>query len=106
MAYDLARLAERVHAQLRSNPGQPLKTIAARLQVDRHTLTRALHKHLGRTFRQLRQECLKAAAIHLFQSPEAPSAQWVARQLGYGSRRSFLRWYRRAANADPQHAKS
>ncbi len=91
MSYDLEQLAEYVDDRLRISPFALLKTMAADLNIDRHTIQRALRRHRGCTFAQL-QECHQAQAILGALSGRGNnSAKELAASLGYSSTRSLTR---------------
>jgi AraC-like DNA-binding protein len=106
MAYDLPRLFESVRPQLHSAPNMHLDELSRRLQVDRHTIKKAVKLATGKTFRELRKGILLEQAIKQLRSDPIRSIKQVAYDLGYGSQRSFCRFVRAVAGCSPKELRA
>jgi AraC-like DNA-binding protein len=85
MAYDLTLLAQAVVEHLGDPPYPTLESIAQTLCVNRRTLLRALRLRFGWSFRELRNHCLRAAALDAFAVHPEESIKQVAGRLGYSA---------------------
>lgn len=101
MAYDYKLLAARVILEVDSDPSVRLTTIASRLGVGRHTLTRALQHSGGTTFRELSSASrLRRIATRLCAAPESTIKE-VAYALGYERPGSLARFVRSQRGQTP-----
>jgi AraC-like DNA-binding protein len=91
MGYERIRLAEAVVEALTRTPTTTLKYISATLGVERHTLLRAVAFHYGCSFRCLKNECFRGAAIQLLSGSHYDSVKAIAYSMGYATPRSFSR---------------
>lgn len=87
MAYDRDELFSRVRAALAACPTCSLKSIASELNVSRHTLTRAVRRLEGVTFRQLRLRAI-ADTVATVRSRSRPLiGKELAARAGFRSQR-------------------
>jgi AraC-like DNA-binding protein len=95
MSYDLRVLAANVTQQLCKQPLVLLSDLSRQLEVERHTLGRALRVHCGKSFRELQNETLiKLLDARIAQSP-GKSLKEISLSIGYNQARSLARRFRR-----------
>lgn len=96
MAYDSTKIALDVARRLYLSPGLALKVLATVMSLDRHTVTRAVQRHFGVTFRLLRYHLL-TRRLQGFRVQGGGSksmtaaAASVAKDVGYGSASALRR---------------
>jgi AraC-like DNA-binding protein len=102
MAYDLHGLFNRISHHLRRAPYLQLEEISQLVNVERHTIEKAVKTATGMTFREFRTSMLLEQAMRLLDDNPAQSIKEVAFTLGYNSQRSFCRFIRTAAGCSPK----
>jgi AraC-like DNA-binding protein len=102
MAYDLGALFTRINHQLHSVPCPSLEELSDRLQVERHTIEKAVREATGRTFRDVRSRILLEHAKTLLGGRPNQTIKEVAFQLGYQSPRSFCRFVKATSGCSPK----
>src|SRR5262245_42112660 len=91
MGYDSLGLTTAVVERLRTNPLCSLQECATALGVDRHTITRALKKHLAVTFRELQEQQLRHRVNESFEHHANSSIKEIAVRIGYSCGGSLAR---------------
>ena len=94
MSYSRELICRRVAELLAATPRLRLDEVAARLGVERHTVTRALAR-AGQDFRRLRDEATKAALGRLLTGDAPRSAKMLARELGFSSAAALSHYLQR-----------
>jgi hypothetical protein len=94
MGYDHAKVRREVLRMLNAQPVRSLKSIAAELRVDRHTITRVLRAS-GTNFSQARQEALNSQMDSILGQSRPLLMKEVAQLLGCSSRTLRSRMARR-----------
>ncbi len=87
MGYDRAELVLRVKAVLTKEPTRNLKSIAAELNVGRHTITRSLRLLEGVTFEQCRLRTIAVALDRIRANSRPLTRKELAARIGFSSRR-------------------
>ena len=101
-AHDARTLAERVLALFGDDPGRPLPSAAEvgrRLGLSVSTLRRRLDEE-GTSYRALKDECRRTAALRYLASPALSLAD-VAALLGFDEPSAFFRAFRRWTGTTP-----
>lgn len=98
MGYDPAVVFRRVRDILSRTPGRSLSSVAAELDLDRHTLTRHLRKAASLEFNELRLEFVAMALDRLTQRHRPLLRKEVANELGFRSTRTLGQWIWRVTN--------
>lgn len=101
MSYDRAALASVVIARLRERPQTTLVALSKELNIDRHTIDRALVEHTGLAFRQLKESFTNEAIRSILSDGQIKSIKQAAAEAGYGSAGSFARRTRRTLGMAP-----
>ena len=101
MAYALASLFGQVFSLLVQNPHTTLSSISRALDVERHTIERAVRLSTGRPFRQLRREILFSATSKHLQGEPGESIKEISFALGFRSPRAFARFVRHSSGLSP-----
>jgi len=101
MAYDQRGIAEVVLKGLTACPLMRLREVAESLHIDRHTIERALRDRLGRSFRSVQNELLRATVEQRMRDHPHESIKEMAVALGYDPSQSFSRRWRRIAGCCP-----
>jgi AraC-like DNA-binding protein len=96
VAYNLKRLAEAVVDRLAHTPLVPLRVLARELGVERHTVARALGKHVSTTYRQLQRRSLEARVRRLASVGTPRTSKEIATALGYSRSSALSRRLRRS----------
>ena len=97
VAYEHKLIAEAVGKILLAAPRTTLGAISKRLEIERHTIRRAVLGYFGLTFRELQQKCLLVRASAIRGDGGRPhSAKEVSFALGFRSATSLSRLMRRA----------
>lgn len=102
VSYDSHRLALEVITLLSKEPSLSLTSMAARISVDRHTLTRALRTTWGTSFRDLRCDVLVKEAIELLRDRPALCLKEIAFMTGFSSSKSFSHFIKRMTGLPPK----
>jgi AraC-like DNA-binding protein len=92
MAYDPTRLVLRINEHLRTSPDLSLSRLAGLLNIDRHTIERAVRSATGKTFRQLRNAAMLEKATKLLRSQPQLTKKEIASRLGYSSQSTLSRF--------------
>jgi two-component system response regulator YesN len=74
------------------NPRASLAHISGELQVERHTIERAVKDQKGKSFREYQQDILLVTSLRFLSSGPNRSIKEIAYSLGYQSPRSFCRF--------------
>lgn len=106
MSYDHRTLALRVEAELRANPRLTLAMISNTLQIDRHTVNRALFRTFGVTFRAFKASIQDEAISGALIGGKLMSIKQAAAKAGYGSAGSLARRTRRSMGIAPTKVRS
>ena len=91
MAYYLHGLCEAIIRLLTENPGSGLKTVAAKLGVERHTIEKAVKTCKGVTFRDLRSQIIVSSARRMLVEEPCLTVAQVAHRLGLSSGQTLTR---------------
>jgi methylphosphotriester-DNA--protein-cysteine methyltransferase len=78
MRRSMQNIADLVKDSVANNPLEKLQAIATRLDVDRHTLARALRRYQGISFRELQRLALQQRVHVLMSQATPPSKKQVA----------------------------
>jgi AraC-like DNA-binding protein len=101
MAYEHDGLLQLLEQVVQVEPSVSLKCAATRLGVHRHTAAHIV-KRLGyRGFREWRDEYTLKRALQILRTEPTRSVKQIACSLGFGSGRSFDRWFRRHMMTTP-----
>lgn len=101
MAYDLHRLFNEVHSLLGDDPRITLLEVSHQLQVERHTVEKAVRLESKKTFRELQRQCLYRRACGLLcEAPQKPLKQ-IASTLGYSTVQALHRFLVRTSGLRP-----
>lgn len=106
MTYDLAGLYKRVQSQLASQPCTPLCELSSQLQVDRHTLEKAIRAGNGLTFRELRRNAIMDSVFQMIHANPNWAVKQISYALGYGSPRAFERFVKKVIGTTPAQLRS
>jgi len=107
MSYDLNELAKRVATTLKRQPLTSLAALSRDLRLDRHTVTRALRAHLGKSFREVQDEVLVDFVRTEIARCPTMSIKEIASSVGYNHSRSMARRIRRLTGHSPtEHRKA
>lgn len=101
MAYDLASLCKMVQEALARGRRTGLAKLAEQVNVDRHTLEKAVRITTGKSFRQLQQQALFEKSMKLLHNEPALSIKDIAFRIGFGSPQAFHRFIRRTSGKTP-----
>ena len=101
MSYDTPAFASLVVKRLAEFPHITLVVLSLELQIDRHTLNRALVESTGLTFRQLKNLKHSEVIQALFCHASPGSIKQAAVEAGYGSGASLARRTRRTMGMTP-----
>lgn len=93
MAYDHPQLFRRIVTELEHRPRIKLALLCEILQVERHTVERVVRHTAGQTFRELQRNLILEQAKQLLSRREGQTIKQIACSLGYGSTRSFGRFF-------------
>lgn len=85
MAYDAPRVAQMTLERLRANPRVSLASLSCEFGVTRHTISRHLKTHVGKSFRELQAAAIIAALQTRISGSPSDSVKEIAHCLGYGS---------------------
>lgn len=100
MAYDAALIRQRAEEILSAAPRMRIADLARRLDIERHTLQRALRGG-GQTYRELQQR-MTLAAVHRLRAADSPrTAKSVAYELGFSSPVALAHFLRRHGGDAP-----
>jgi methylphosphotriester-DNA--protein-cysteine methyltransferase len=97
MRRSMQNIADLVKDSVANNPLEKLQAIATRLDVDRHTLARALRRYQGISFRELQRLALQQR-VHVLMSPGHTTLE-KASSLRVGLRIPFVAVTTPAASA-------
>jgi AraC-like DNA-binding protein len=103
--YDHAAIYRQVREALARAPGRNLRAIAEELNVDRHTVTRAIQRQAGLSFAKLQVVYMRQALEQLGRRRQPLLRKEVANQLGLASTRALQAWLERI-NRGSQNASS
>jgi len=99
--YDLHDLFTRISQKLSSSPQLSLEELSLDIQIERHTIERAVRAGAGTTFRDLRKRSMLNAARRMLLENPHWSLKEVAYALGYRSLSAFSRSIKCAAGCAP-----
>jgi AraC-like DNA-binding protein len=99
--YDLQWLADRTIDKIRTNPRTTILAVAELLQVERHTINRAIRQCLGLPPRVLRNQCLREWITEYHSAHPNSTAKEAASALGY-TPSSFARVSKRLLGLSPR----
>lgn len=100
MSYNRSGLVIRIRGALQKRPLTSVTRLAVDLGIGRHTITRALRKNGGKSFRDLQDEYLIDRLVSL-RSSETLSVKQIAYELGYRSPGSLSRRLHRMLGERP-----
>jgi transcriptional regulator GlxA family with amidase domain len=92
MAYLTQGVFEQVQSRLRTHPSSSLADLCHSLNMERHTIERAVRTITGKCFREFRREALFWRARDLLRCEPGKSTKEIAFTLGFRSTRSFDRF--------------
>jgi AraC-like DNA-binding protein len=92
MAYNLKLVFAAVEAQLASDARMMLAAVAANLNIERHTIERAVRQEVGISFREYRQRRLLLAVLQIVSENPMFGSKEIAYRAGYGSREALVRF--------------
>jgi hypothetical protein len=95
VGYNTAIIYREVCEALSRKPGRSLHEIATDLKLERHTVTRAVKRLAGVSFRELQTQYIRRAIQELDLRREPLLRKQIADELGLPSTRSLLGWLRR-----------
>jgi methylphosphotriester-DNA--protein-cysteine methyltransferase len=101
MSYDYPTLASQVKARLQANPQTTLVSLSDELQVDRHTLERALDACFGLSFRELKNQFKDEVIRAALTDGRPKSIKQAAIETGFGSSAALAKRTRRTMGAPP-----
>ena len=101
MSYDHHAIAVRVEALLHTNPRLTLPKLSRELQIDRHTIERAMKTHFHQKFGEVKAAILDAAIAAALASNELTSIKQTAAKAGFGSASSLAKRTRRTLGLTP-----
>lgn len=101
MSYDLVSLSQMVQGALIKTPRSRLSRLAQSLNVDRHTIERAVRTTTGKSFRQLQKEAVLAKSLELLKGEPTLSIKEIAFRVGFESPQGFHRFVKRACGRTP-----
>ncbi len=99
--YDLHDLFSRISQKLCLSPQLSLEELSFDIQIERHTIERAVKAGAGTTFRDFRKRSMLNAAQKMLRENPHWSLKEVAYALGYGSLSAFSRSIKCAAGCSP-----
>jgi AraC-like DNA-binding protein len=101
LAYDLMGVFEQVQALLEDNPRIPMAKLSRELNVDRHTIGKAVQLAAGMPFRTWKRGLLFHQACQLLAGTPDRRIQAISSGLGYSSLASFRRFVGRNCHLSP-----
>lgn len=105
MAYDLHGIFLQVTRRLDMTPFISLTQISENLDVERHTIAKAVKSATGSTFREFRKSMLLKHARSLLKHESNRTIKEVAYALGYRSQGSLSRFVRTATGCSAKQLK-
>ena len=101
MTYNHRQIFAKLETILSSTPRCRLKDLAQTLNLDRHTIEKAVRESTGTTFRQYQNHMVLERCLSLLTQECDLNGKQVARQVGYGSTSSFSRFVKRRTGQTP-----
>jgi len=101
MAYSYSSIVDSVRRALENNPSATLGSVAIRLGIERHTITKAIRIANGMCFRKFKQFVVLSKAQDLLSAEEVRSIKEVSYSSGFNSPRSFHRSIVKAFGMSP-----
>jgi len=101
MAYYLEGMLNLIDHHLRAAPALSLQSLSRLINVERHTIERAVRHARGGTFRQLRNSVMLDEATKLLRDQPHLTIKEIAFKLGYRSQSAFSRFLRTASGQSP-----
>jgi AraC-like DNA-binding protein len=101
MSYALHALAAQLTAELRKDPSLTLEVFCQRINVERHSIERALRQTTGYSFREIRRGVLLDLARELLAHHPNLSVKEIALRLGYQSAQAFARAFKKSTGHPP-----
>jgi AraC-like DNA-binding protein len=102
MSYDLQAIYWRIARRIQTSPMTSLEDIAKDLQINRHTLLKAVKLATGKTFREFKSSFrIEEISKRISTSPES-SLKEISFLVGYGSQRSLSRFVRERVGKSPK----
>jgi AraC-like DNA-binding protein len=105
LAYDLYALFLSVSRDLQSVPCPSLEELSQRLDVERHTLERAVRGATGTNFRDFRSRMRLEQAKNVLRTRPNQTIKEVAFSLGFHSPRAFCRFVKAASGCSPKEVR-